>query len=228
MRFLRAGDGEAYVRTLSTANGKMERLYVRYTGAGPADTVAAPSAPPVAVPVVCHRSDGGISFFPVPFAPKFVYAFAPGGERAVAPAGDYRIAFLSVAGDTVRVVERAYTPVRVGDAEWEEAVRPYRDLREKVLGARCEGDMARPTRKSAIRHLLFDGEGRMWVEATTPRGFAWEVFDREGRLLGGLPAPPRRERTPPYVRGGRLYLVVADSLDVQYVRAYDVKEGRAR
>lgn len=226
VRWMRAGDGEAYVRVLRNLRGAAERVYVRHTSTGPADTLSAPRWPEEARPVVCDRPDGGISFFDVPFAPKFVYAFAPGGELAVVSGGEYRIAFLSAAGDTVRVVERAYSPAPVSDAEWEEGLRPYRELRERVPGARCEGEMARPAEKPAIRHLLFDGGGRMWVESTTSEGFAWDVFDGEGRLLGSLPAPRRQERVPPYVRGSRLYLVDSDSLDVQYVRAFQVGDGR--
>lgn len=226
VRWARSGDGAAYVWVVRKLSGATERVYVRHTSAGPADTIPAPRLPEEMRSVVCNRPDGVMSFFDVPFAPKLVYAFAPGGELAVVPGGEYRIAFLDAAGDTVRVVERARPRVPVGDSEWEEGLRPYRELRERIPGARCEGEMARPAEKPAIRHLLFDGEGRMWVESITPEGFAWEVFDGQGRLLGSLPAPPRQERVPPYVRGNRLYLVDADSLDVQYVRAFQVGDGR--
>ncbi len=67
---------------------------------------------------------------------------------------------------------------------------------------------------------MFDPEGRMWVEALSASGRSWDVFDREGRLLGTLPAPERSDRVQPFVRNEHLYLVRTDSLDVQHVEVY--------
>ncbi|MEW5927218.1 MAG: hypothetical protein AB1941_07030 [Gemmatimonadota bacterium] len=223
VRFLQAG-AAAYVQVLRSAGAGRapERRFVRFTAAGAGDTVAAPDFPAAMSPVVCSLPDGSMSFFQTPFAPTLVYGFGPGGELVVVPDGGYRIAFLGRGGDTVRVVEREHAAVPVSDGEWEEGLRPYRELREKTPAADCDGEMTRPEHRPAIRHLLFDDGGRMWVESTTPGGFAWDVFDAEGRLLGSLPAPPRAEGVPSYVRGDRLYLVEADSLGVQSVRSYRV------
>lgn len=53
-------------------------------------------------------------------------------------------------------------------------------------------------------------------------GFAWDIFDADGRLLGAAPAPARAAGIPPYVRNGRLYQVETDDLDVQYVAVYHI------
>ncbi len=56
----------------------------------------------------------------------------------------------------------------------------------------------------------------------TTTGFAFEVFDREGRLAGTVPVMERDESAEPHVRGDRMVLVEKDSLDVQYVRVFDI------
>lgn len=57
---------------------------------------------------------------------------------------------------------------------------------------------------------------------------AWDVFDPEGRLLGSAAAPGREESVPPYVWSDRLYVMEADSLDVQYVNSYQVETDSPR
>jgi hypothetical protein len=114
------------------------------------------------------------------------------------------------------------------DALYEEGMRPYRELREPHPALRCEpGEPERPSYRAALRHILFDEAGRMWVEAASQDGFVWEVFDAERRLLGAFPAPPRATAIAPYVRDGRLYQVEADELGVQYVAVYRIDGLRA-
>jgi hypothetical protein len=47
-----------------------------------------------------------------------------------------------------------------------------------------------------------------------------DVFDAAGKSIAQMNAPPRRDRV--YVRGNRLYLVATDSLDIQYVKAFQI------
>lgn len=72
--------------------------------------------------LACPRPDGAISFFGVPFAPALVQTAVAGDRLAAAWTADYRIALLSRAGDTLRVVERAADPVptsgRNGTRRW--------------------------------------------------------------------------------------------------------------
>jgi sugar lactone lactonase YvrE len=72
-----------------------------------------------------------------------------------------------------------------------------------------------------IRSIIADERGRLWIEAATPQGFAIAVIDAEGRMLGEVPLPTRDARVPLYARGGRLYLVTRDTLDVQSIQVYD-------
>ncbi len=136
----------------------------------------------------------------------------------------YRIAFLAAAGDTVRVVEREYVNLPITEPEWEDGTAYFREARETwARGSSCEPKtLERPGAKPAIRSLLFDPDGRMWVESYSDSGFAFDVFDDSGRLQASVPVPPRYANVEPYVRNGRLVLVQRDSLDVPYVKVFEI------
>jgi hypothetical protein len=208
------------------APGRQALPFARFTATGPADTIPAPQPPAEVRPtgVLCHRPDGGITSISMPQSPGIVYAFAPsGGEIAVSWTETYRIAVLDQSGDTLRAVTRERPPVPYTDELWEDGMRPYRELRNNFPGAQCQPSAPqRPTHRAALRHILFDEHGRMWIEAAGENGFLWEVFDSDGRLLGSAPAPPRVAGIPPYVRNGHLYQVETDELDVQYLAVYRI------
>ena len=48
-------------------------------------------------------------------------------------------------------------------------------------------------------------------------GNRWEFFDPEGRLLGGVPAVPYKERTVPVFGGDLLVTIRQDDLDLDHV-----------
>jgi hypothetical protein len=200
--------------------------FVRMTRSGPMDTIAAPVAPADvrSAGVVCRRPDGGITGISVPEAPSMVYGFPIGGG-AVAKSWTeiYQIVVESYAGDTLRVVRRLVDPLPYTDQLWDEAIGPYNSLRENFPGAQCQpASMQRPRSRAALRHLLFDDRERMWVEAAAQNGFRWEIFDRDGRLVGTAALPPRAVGIPPYVRTDHLYQVETDEMDVQYVGVYRI------
>jgi len=223
------GDDGFYAPVLDAAGQGL--ALARFTAGGPRDTIPMPirrgAQTPAGLPrttAVCRRPDGGTQFISLPEVPTVTYAFPPpGGTIAVSWTAGYRVAFLTPAGDTLRVVTRERPPLPYTDALYEEGMRPYREMRETFPDARCEpGEPERPPHRAALRHILFDEGGRMWVEAAAEDGFVWEVFDAEGRLLGAFPAPPRAAAVPPYVRDGRLYQVETGEADVQYVAVYRV------
>jgi 6-bladed beta-propeller len=215
VRLYPAGLRQFFALAVRPAAGGSERVYVRYGPAGPSDTLPGPAFDPRsrASAVACHRPDGGISFFDVPFAPSALTTLAPDGDFVQVWLADYRIVFLHPGGDTARVVERGRVPVPITDEEWRTATASYEEFLGRNVGAGCEPrSLPRATAKPAVRHVLFDDERRLWVEATTAAGWEWDVFDPSGQLLGTMPAPSRDEHVEPFVRNGRIYLVTADSL----------------
>jgi hypothetical protein len=63
----------------------------------------------------------------------------------------------------------------------------------------------------------------MWIERDAIGQLALDVFAPDGRLLATMDIPAHAERVPPYIRDDRLYLVVTDSLDVEYVKVFDIR-----
>jgi hypothetical protein len=206
--------------------------FVRIASEGAADTIGAPG-PPADAPrfwVRCERPDGGIQGISVPDAPTTVFGFPPSGDRvAVAWTAAYRIALLDSAGDTVRIVERIAASLSYPDSVWSEAMRPLREVHEEYPGTRCDPpNPDRPAPRSALRSIAFTDVGTMCVEAATASGFAWDIFDQEGRLVGSAPAPARDTSVPVYVSRDRLYQVETDDLGVQYVAVYRFRPGSAQ
>lgn len=74
-----------------------------------------------------------------------------------------------------------------------------------------------------FRAVFADPDGNLWVQAYAPPqepGTLWDVFDPEGRWLGGVEVPPGLEIT----EIGRDYVVgiTRDALDVEYVQVHEV------
>ncbi len=208
------------------AGDNLEVVYVEYSASGPGDSVPTPKYE-MTVPrgPLCRLVDnGGISSFDIPFGSRFMHSPAPDGTVATVITSQYRIAFLAATGDTVRVVEREYVNLPITEPEWEDGTAYFREARETwARGSSCEPKaMERPEAKPAIRSFMFDPDGRMWVESYSDSGFAFDVFDDSGRLQASVPVPPRHVRVEPYVRNGRLVLVQRDTLDVQYVKVFEI------
>jgi hypothetical protein len=151
---------------------------------------------------------------------------APGRLRAVAWSSQYRISFLKGAGDTVQVVDRDLPVRTIGDEDWRMEEEKYQEFLDTFTDETCEPrSLPRPDHRRLILSIGFDDTGRMWVERETTTGRAFDAFDGEGRLLGSVASPDRLDRVPPFIRSDRMYLVVTDSFDVEYVKAYAITAG---
>lgn len=226
IRLYHAGEDAIYAYGVAPAAAeKLESHYVQF-GGGRTDTIPHPPRVEGEVRAVrCdHAASGTLAFFTNPFAPYRFHVPAPGGVLAIAHSATYRIAFLDPSGDTIRVVDKAHDSVPIADEEWDSATAEYREWRRNLPGARCEPDgLERPDAKPALIDIFFDSDRRMWVEVNTTAGRAFDVFDVAGRQLGRVPISGEKRNAPPYARGNRLYLVAADSLDVQTVRVYELE-----
>lgn len=208
------------------ADGTLRPVWVRYTPEGPQDTLALPRLEE-RIPgsgVLC-RAEGAISAFSNPHADRLIRAPAPGGERVTARASGYRLAFLDPAGDTVRVLSREVDPVPVTDAEWAPTDSAYQEFRQTWHGADCEGTIERPQHKPMLLDVFFSHDGRLLVERSAAEGTALDVYDHDYGWLGTLALPERDRSESPFLRDGRLYLVLEDTLGIQRVQAYRVGAG---
>lgn len=228
IRFYAVSSTEVYAWSLRPEPTGVRRVFIRHGTSGvEAEILQATGPDGPSSYIICERPDGGITFLDIPFAPQFLQHPAPGNQIAVAWTAVYRIAFLSSEGDTVRIVERDHDPVPLTPDEWDAALGEFRSFRAEWPGASCQPrSPSKPDVKPAVRDLLIDLEGRLWVEATTTQGNMWEIFDRDGVLIGSLPSFARSRRVPPYLAKDRVAYVSEDSLGVQRVEVAEFGSQR--
>jgi hypothetical protein len=163
--------------------------------------------------------------------------FSPGMDRKLTRAGDfwfvhtgpYELYHLNAAGDTVRKVTKAFTPVSVTEADKDAAIEGLEWFTKQ--GGKVDRSRI-PGVKPAVRRLLVAEDGHLWVEPiladTADVGRVFEIFDPEGRYLGRVRLPFGPAWMPPVIRGDTFVAVTTDELDIPYVvRAKIVKPERA-
>ena len=154
----------------------------------------------------------GYMVVPIPFAPQMVWRLDARGYVWLGTGDRYRLAQVSLRGDTVRLVERRTEPVRVHAAEVDSLLSQY--LR-RAPNARVDRSRV-PATKPAFTDHFTDDVGWLWVSvplAMNQPGVAFDVFDPRGRYRGRV-TTPERIRAPVLVRGSRLYAVVLDDDEV--------------
>lgn len=176
-----------------------------------------------------HRSGDGrtVAMASVPYAPAFRWRRSPSGTFWGLFTGDYRLVELSPAGDTLRAVTRPFEPLPVTQADVEEAME---GLEWFTSQGGWVDRSAIPDTKPGADELFVDDEGNVWVFPVTERGRegrVLDVFDPEGRWLGRVRLPFALADGPvPLVRGGVLYGVTENELEVPFVvRARIEKPG---
>jgi sugar lactone lactonase YvrE len=144
----------------------------------------------------------------------------------VGVASEYRLWHIDFAGDTVRIVERDHEPKPLAEAQRDSADQELRRLRQR---ARNRIDMDVPQYERVFNRMVVDDRGYLWVLLSSEddaQGTTFDVFDPEGRYVGGVPAPYRVEPQPPWgpytgpppvIRGNQIAFVTKDALDVDYV-----------
>ncbi len=155
----------------------------------------------------------------VPFSSAQLLDFDARGYVWVARTGSYRIHQTRVVGDTVRVIERAYSPLLVTAAERKQAIDGIERFMED-RGGRAKLDYsAIPDVKPGLAAMDVDDQGRLWVRPVTDTdGTSFDIFDTEGRLIATAHAAfPIWAVRRVSVVGNTLVSVVSDSLRVDYV-----------
>lgn len=144
----------------------------------------------------------------LPMEPDLVWAMGPGGNAWVASTSEHLMHEVAFTGDTVRSVELLRPPVPLRGAE-----------RDSLAEASGFGVGELPAFRPAMDRLDVARDGLMWVRNRLPDGtFAWDVFDACGRYLGNAVPEMRLDGRPMAVgERGRMFGVVKDDLDIEYV-----------
>ncbi len=164
------------------------------------------------------RSERGLARMPVPFTPGLEWRFDPRGYVWFALTGEYRILQCSLEGDTLRIISREFEPPRVTDEDIDSAMVEL----EWIMEQGGNVDRSRiPRTKPPVDEFFVDDEGNIWVLPVTAipmQGRVLDVFDSEGRYLGQVElAFPLATFPRPIFRGGMIYGVTLDELEVPYV-----------
>ncbi|HEX6367732.1 MAG TPA: 6-bladed beta-propeller [Longimicrobium sp.] len=160
---------------------------------------------------------GGQGQITVPYSGTRVFALTPAGDVWLGVTDRYRFDRVTFAGDTVGATEKPHTPVRVTEAEVENALAAYRDL--EARGTKLDRRLV-PAEKPPVNAVFSAPDGTLWVSPTRQRtGPALlDVFDGEGAFLGSVRLPALVANSPtPVIRGDALYGVVRDDYGVESV-----------
>lgn len=202
-------------------DGSFEPTLVRYAVEGDLTEVARTPRP-----VPEHEGikfEGGAEMG-TPFGPWWEWHLDPRGYIWVGWNAEYRIAQVSLDGDTIRVLTKDHEPEPVspedaaGVFEW---LGPRLDRR----GHPREGVL--PSVRPAYETFMTDEQGYLWVglslfedELRSPGHPArYDIFDPSGVYLGEITAPVGlwASLPKPVIRGNYLAGVVTDDLGVDYV-----------
>ena len=225
IRLMPVGPDEFYrLGLLRDATG-VESLLVGHDGAGETgDTLSWLQPPPGPAAFILCRYGEMITSFAIPFGPGLAQHPGPGAVMYSAMTDAYRIAMTGAGGDTLRVIERPLPPEPISDEEWAAGNRDFEELVAERPDAECNPRRpSRPEAKSFIRSIFIAPDGKLWVEVIRTAGNRWEIFDPEGRLLGTVPAPPRKERAAPAFGPDHLITVRQDSLDLDHVDVWRIE-----
>jgi hypothetical protein len=195
-----------------------------------ADTlpVANPDGPD-AEPFSVQTARGGM-MMSVPFAGSPVYYLDGNGGLWYGHGGTPRLYHANFRGDTLTEIVLNIEPAPVTSeevAEWE--AEPSIE-RFKTMGGKLDLERI-PKTKPYFDAITVDAQGYVWLGVpAAPNQTVFAVLDPEGRYLGRLQIDgvSRDIYLAPLVRGGRLYFVGRDELDVQRVYVYRVEAGQNR
>lgn len=171
--------------------------------------------------IVC-RDEEGMTLFTIPFVAESLQVPGPGAVMYKATTDVYRISVMRGEADTLRVIERPLSPELVSDSEWDSELRDFREFSDRP-SASCDPERpSRPNAKPFIRGMYVAPDGKLWVEIFRAAGDLWEVFDVDGRLLGSVSAPPRKEGVVPAFGPDQLVTIRQDSLGLDHVDVWSL------
>jgi hypothetical protein len=179
------------------------------------------------------------------FAPEPTWALGADDRVIHGNSAEYRFRVNAPDGDVERIVEKRADrrPLTTSDQDefrrvirraWQQAGMPPEAM--EMMSQALNFAEYYP----AYANLLGGPDGTIWVQSVqTPEsvrelggtfdiqdigGPTWDVFDAEGRFLGPVQMPPRF--TPFLLQDDRIFGVVRDEMDVQYVARLRLHRGR--
>ena len=178
----------------------------------PLDTVAYPESPVEYDYYELILEGGGSVRAGIPFQGSLEWRFSLGGNFWTLYTGTYELTEVTADGTVLRRIRMKFEPIPVtaqDKAELRPSFQWFTDQGGKV-------DLSRiPNTRPVVSSFFSDDRGNLWVKrvALSPDDAdrLFDVFDAEGRFLGGLNLPFGLRSDPePVVRSGILYGISED------------------
>ena len=216
------GHSDGYLHdVIMVPGGPSREALVRVNAEGAViDTVAVP-ADQIETPRV------GPIQLPLPYAPRQIRAFDPGGALWFAMSHEYKLYKIGLRGDTLRVMGREVEPRPLSATESDSVSQHIRALRERFQVEVREGLI--PRTAPLLRQVTVADDGAVWVTRAdpppgSPSGTRFDVFGRDGHLVGEVNVVfPLALRL---VQAGQIYGVARDELGVDRVFRARIEHGR--
>ena len=228
IRFYPAARDEAYAYHVTWGEGTgggTVRSLVPLPPDAPRDTLALPDEDsPVPTAVLCEQ-EGIIRSFAIHAAGRWLDQPVPGGRLARAWGPEYWVEIRDPDGEVDHALRRDPDPAPVDPEAWEEAMASYFDFRDEHGASGCDpADPDPPDHRPALRELLTDRDGALWLEVEDAQGRRFDIYDPDGELVAEVPdVPERNEGVPPSIADDRLALVTADDLGVERVEVFQIR-----
>jgi hypothetical protein len=212
----------------------------------PADTIRRPKLGfDAGYWTIVGRTENNTTVNGVPFAPGDDYHLMPDGAMVAGASDRYRFGIYRRDGRVLMVEKTSWDPVRVEPAErdWYERAATF-NMQNQFEGWAWNGPDI-PDHKPAFSLLMPDRSGRVWVARPGPgehiegcdetffAGRAWlrdpcwrdslvlEVFETDGRYLGGVEVPAGlRLRPRPYIDGDTVVAYLEDEAGTPWVKRF--------
>ncbi len=197
-------------------------------------------------PQLVARSGGSTSVNNVPFTPGVQWTLSPSGAVIGGVSDDYSFDIRRTDGTMIRVI-KSWEPIPVDP---EESAWRKRSTTANMRSTQADWSWSGadiPSTKPAFSQLLADFSGRIWVRRPGPgyhveeecnedpqpgepfgtacwgQDTTWEVFDEEGRFLGGAALPERVRTFPqPYIRDDLFLATHMDDMGTVTVKKYRI------
>ena len=173
----------------------------------PLDTVAIPENPVEYDYYELLTEDGASISAAIPYQGSFQWRFSLDGNFWTLYTRTYELAEVTPGGKVLRTIGMEFEPIPVTTKEREEA----RDRLQWFTRQGGKVDMSRiPNTRPVVTGFFVDDIGSLWVQRVAlesdDEGRLFDVFDADGRFLGGLRLPFALNLNPvPVVIDGVLY-----------------------
>jgi hypothetical protein len=198
---------------------RMQLLRFHLDSAGNAASVDSIPAPPNdSLGIHQFAVGNGIGFISQPFGPRLLVAQAPGGGWARAISSRYLVRW-TIPGDSTRTIRRDMIGPALSARERQEADSAFRKEAEEAGQAVSSIPFGVPGSKTPIRAVMFDRQGRLWVQLNVADGEnnRADVWDSNGRRVANAEWPAGVELRQGLIDDKAAYGIQQDSAGVPQV-----------